>query len=143
MFYRPQLATASPRRLFSKNIPCQGSLLITPSTTHHPIARMGSSTRRATQGPLPNANLYCSQCDTQIGIFHNEWVRLTSSYVYAAHRGTHLATEIANKTQVVPEGVSQTAVEGCTMAEVFCKKCSAAVGQYCKAAPTTEQSRLV
>lgn len=103
---------------------------------------MASSSRRVSQVPAPNVNLFCSQCDTQIGVFVNEWIRLTSSYVYPAHQGKHFGTEIGNKTQVVPDGVFQKAVQGCTLAEVFCKKCSAALGQYCKAAPTPQQRRL-
>ncbi|KIV77187.1 hypothetical protein PV11_09009 [Exophiala sideris] len=104
---------------------------------------MSSSSRRVSQTPIPNVNLFCTQCDTQIGVFANEWTRLTSTYVYAAHVGKHFGTEVANKTQVVPNGVLQKAVEGCTTAEVFCKNCSAGVGQYCKAAPTAEQRRLI
>lgn len=108
----------------------------------HPY-KMLSSSRRVSQAPSPHVNLHCTQCDSQIGIFDNEWTRLTSSYVRPAHPGTHFGTEIANKTQVVPDGVAQRALEGCTLAEVFCTKCSAAVGQYCKAAPAPEQRRLV
>lgn len=99
--------------------------------------------RRTSQAPLATVNLYCSQCDTQIGIFQNEWARLTSSYAHPAHPGTHFGTEVGYKTQVVPDGVLQRGVQGCTLAEVFCKKCSAVLGQYCKAAPTAEQRRLV
>ncbi|KAI1622654.1 hypothetical protein EDD37DRAFT_635551 [Exophiala viscosa] len=104
---------------------------------------MTSSSRRVSQIPAPNVNLFCTQCDIQIGVFTNEWTRLTSTYVYATHVGKHFGTEVANKTQVVPNGVLQKAVEGCTTAEVFCKNCSAGVGQYCKAAPTAEQRRLI
>ncbi|KAK5211868.1 hypothetical protein LTR07_001715 [Exophiala xenobiotica] len=104
---------------------------------------MTMSSRRVSQAPSPNVNLFCSQCDTQVGVFANEWTRLTSSYVYPAHQGKHFGTEIGNKTQVVPEGALQRAVQGCTLAEVFCKKCSAALGQYCKAAPTPEQRRMI
>ncbi|KAK6367883.1 hypothetical protein LTS17_010035 [Exophiala oligosperma] len=110
------------------------------------MASSSSSSRRGSQVPptaaAPNVNLFCSQCDTQIGVFVNEWTRLTSSYVYPNHQGKHFGTEIGNKTQVVPDGVSQKAVQGCTLAEVFCKKCSAALGQYCKAAPTPQQRYL-
>ncbi|KIX01479.1 uncharacterized protein Z518_09205 [Rhinocladiella mackenziei CBS 650.93] len=104
---------------------------------------MASSSRRASQIPSSTVYLHCSQCNSQIGIFENEWTRLTSSYVLSVHPGTHFGTEVAHKTKVVPEGVSQRAVEGCTLAEVFCKKCSAAVGQYCKATATSAQRALV
>lgn len=88
-------------------------------------------------------NLFCTRCDSQLGVFENEWTRLTASYMRPARPGQHCATEIAQKTQVVPSGVAQAAAEGCTMAEVFCKKCSTVVAQYCKAAPKPEQAQLV
>ncbi|OAP63254.1 hypothetical protein AYL99_02481 [Fonsecaea erecta] len=105
---------------------------------------MTPSARRMSHSASPHVNLHCLQCDSQIGIFANEWIRLTSSFVHPAHPGTHFGTEIAtNKTQVVPEGVVQQALEGCTLAEVFCTKCSAAVGHYCKAIPTAAQRNML
>ncbi|KIW23514.1 uncharacterized protein PV07_11706 [Cladophialophora immunda] len=105
---------------------------------------MASSSRRMSQPASLHVNLHCLQCDGQIGIFDNEWTRLTSSYVRPVHSGTHFGTEIAtNKTQVVPEGVTQRALEGCTLAEVFCTKCSAVVGQYCKEIPAAAQRNML
>ncbi|KIY03567.1 uncharacterized protein Z520_00258 [Fonsecaea multimorphosa CBS 102226] len=105
---------------------------------------MAPPSRRMSQSASPHVNLHCLQCDSQIGIFDNEWTRLTSSYVRPVHPGTHFGTEVAtNKTQVVPEGVTQRSLEGCSLAEVFCTKCSAAVGQYCKAAPAAAQRNML
>jgi len=104
---------------------------------------MPSASRPSSRAPTPNVNLYCGQCESQIGIFDNEWIRLTSSYVRSKDDGTHFGTEIGRKTQVVPVGVSQRALEGCVMAEVFCKTCSAVVGQYCQKAPDAAKQHLV
>jgi hypothetical protein len=105
---------------------------------------MASSKRRMSQAPSSHVNLHCSQCDSQIGIFDNEWTRFTTSYVRAVHPGAHFGTEVAlNKTQVVPEGTTQRSLEGCTLAEVFCTKCSAVVGQYCKAIPGPERRHML
>ncbi|KIW97604.1 uncharacterized protein Z519_01188 [Cladophialophora bantiana CBS 173.52] len=105
---------------------------------------MAPSSRHMSRSASQHVNLHCLQCDNQIGIFDNEWIRLTSSYVRPVHPGTHLGTEIAtSKTQVVPEGVTQRALEGCTLAEVFCTRCSAVVGQYCKAVPATARRNML
>lgn len=93
--------------------------------------------------PTDSVNLYCTQCSSQLGIFENEWIRLTASYMRPARPGQHFGTEVGQKIQVVPDGTSQQAARGCSMAEVFCKKCSAAVGRYCTAAPTVDQTHLV
>ncbi|KIW65572.1 hypothetical protein PV04_07819 [Phialophora macrospora] len=105
---------------------------------------MGSSSRRMSQPPSSHVNLHCMQCNNQIGIFDNEWSRLTSSYVRPVHPGAHFGTEVAaNRTQVVPAGASQRLLEGCTLAEVFCTKCSGVVGQYCKAIPGPERRNML
>lgn len=104
---------------------------------------MTTSVQRASHPRPVTVNLFCSQCDNQLGIFENEWTRLTTSYMRPALPGQHFASEIAQKTQVVPNGGAGQAAEGCTMAEVFCKKCSVAIAQYCKAAPRPEQANLV
>jgi RNase P subunit RPR2 len=104
---------------------------------------MATSSRRASQVPSTTVNLHCNQCNNHLGSFENEWIRLTTSYVRCAQPGTHLGTEVGNKTQVVPNGVAQQAAEGCTMADVFCKNCSTTVAQYCKATSTPEQSKLM
>ncbi|KEF54321.1 uncharacterized protein A1O9_09487 [Exophiala aquamarina CBS 119918] len=104
---------------------------------------MAATVRRQSRPPPVFVNLYCSQCDNHLGIFENEWARLTSSYMRPTLPGQHFASEIAQKTQIVPNGVVGQAAEGCTMAEVFCKKCSVAVAQYCKAAPRPDQGKLV
>ena len=89
-------------------------------------------------------NLHCLQCGAQIGIFDNEWSRLSASYVRSIHPGSHFGTEIAlNKTQTVPEGTAQRSLEGCTLAEVFCTKCSGVVGQYCKAIPGPDRRGML
>ncbi|RMZ86512.1 hypothetical protein DV736_g6260, partial [Chaetothyriales sp. CBS 134916] len=87
--------------------------------------------------------LICAQCDTRLGTFENEWIRLTSSYARPKQPGRHFMTEIGNRVQQVPTGASQKAAEGCGMAEVFCKVCSCLVGQYCKTAPNQEKQGLV
>ncbi|RMZ85080.1 hypothetical protein DV738_g54, partial [Chaetothyriales sp. CBS 135597] len=87
--------------------------------------------------------LLCAECDTSLGTFENEWIRLTSSYARPKQRGRHTMTEIGNRVQHVPVGVSQKAAEGCGMAEVFCRVCSCLVGQYCKTAPNREKQELV
>ncbi|KAJ9615810.1 hypothetical protein H2200_001887 [Cladophialophora chaetospira] len=105
---------------------------------------MASSARRMSLAPSSHVNLHCLQCDAQIGTFDNEWSRLTSSYVRPIHPGRHFGTEIAlNKTQTVPEGTTQRDLQGCTLAEVFCTKCSGVVGQYCKAIPAPERKNML
>ncbi|KAK5056700.1 hypothetical protein LTR84_012232 [Exophiala bonariae] len=104
---------------------------------------MAKSLQRTPHLKPVTVNLFCTHCDSQLGVFENEWTRLTSSYMRPARVGQHRATEIGQKTQVVPNGAVQQAAEGCTMAEVFCKKCSTPVAQYCKAAPKPEQAQLV
>ena len=88
-------------------------------------------------------HLACHQCSTQLGIFENEWIRLTSSYARARNSGRHVNTEIGNRIQHVPAGVTQKAIEGCGMAEIFCKQCSNLVGQYCKSAPEASKQNMV
>ncbi|RVX73506.1 hypothetical protein B0A52_02394 [Exophiala mesophila] len=90
-----------------------------------------------------SVDLYCTQCSSHLGIFENEWTRLTAGYMRPARPGQHFGTEVGQKTQIVPEGSSQQAARGCTMAEVFCKKCSATVARYCTAAPHVDQRHLV
>lgn len=92
---------------------------------------------------LASVNLYCAQCQAQIGIFDNEWIRLTSSYARSREKGTHFGTEVGQRTQIVPGGPSPRSAEGCEMAEVFCRKCSNMVGQYCKKAPDASKQPLV
>ncbi|KAL2406788.1 hypothetical protein ABEF93_008559 [Exophiala dermatitidis] len=116
---------------------------------------MAPSTRRKSQlqpqtldpelaGPSTSKiGLHCAQCDNELGLFNNEWVRLTKSYVLAAKPGTHSGTEVGQKTQVVPNGALQQTVQGCTVVEVVCISCLATVGQFCKAVPTTEQEYLL
>ena len=88
-------------------------------------------------------NLYCLTCEAQIGIFDNEWIRLTSSYARSKEDGLHFGTDLGNKAQVVPSGVAQKAAAGCTMVEVFCNTCHNIVGQNCKKAPTKDKVCLV
>ncbi|KAL2444705.1 hypothetical protein ABEF95_017164 [Exophiala dermatitidis] len=87
--------------------------------------------------------LHCAQCDNELGLSNNEWVRLTKSYVLAATPGTHSGTEVGHKTQVVPNGALHQTVQGCTVVEVVCTSCLAPVGQFCRAVPTTEQEYLL
>ena len=98
---------------------------------------------RTSQAPPPNVNLYCSHCDSQIGIFDNEWIRLTSSYARARDSGTHFGIETGKKIKTVPQGQAQKAAEGCGMSEVFCIKCSSLIAQYCRAAPAGEKQQLM
>lgn len=104
---------------------------------------MATLLRRTSSNAQADVNLYCAQCDAQIGIFENEWIRLTSSYARSKERGTHFGTEVGQRTQVVPSGPTQRSAEGCVMAEVFCRKCSNMVGQYCKSAPDAEKQPLI
>ncbi|KAJ9660801.1 hypothetical protein H2198_002340 [Neophaeococcomyces mojaviensis] len=98
---------------------------------------------RTSAAPPPNSNLYCTECDSQIGIFENEWTHLTSSYARSQEKGTHFGTEIGVRTQVVPAGSAQKGAEGCEMSEVFCTKCSTVVAQYCRNAPDSSKQHLV
>lgn len=93
--------------------------------------------------PPPNSNLYCTSCDSQIGVFENEWTHFTTSYAKSQEKGTHLGTEIGVKTQVVPVGSAQKDAEGCEMSEVYCTKCSSVVAQYCRTAPEPSQQHFV
>ena len=102
-----------------------------------------SEWRRLSQALPPNVNLYCLNCDSQIGIFDNEWIRLTSTYARPRGKGTHFGTEAGKKVKVVPQGQAQKAAEGCEMSEVFCVRCSSLVGQYCRTAPDTGKRHLV
>ncbi|KAK5072633.1 hypothetical protein LTR64_004892 [Lithohypha guttulata] len=90
-----------------------------------------------------NVNLYCASCDTQIGIFENDWLHLTDSYAYAQKEGTSFSTKAGRETKVVPHGSSQQAAEGCHMAELSCNQCSVMVGQYCRSAPHPSKEHLV
>ena len=105
---------------------------------------MRSAPGRTSTAPPTMAivNLYCTSCESQIGIFENEWIRLTTSYAWPKQKGTHFGTEIGNKTQTVPPNSVQNVAEGCEMADVFCCSCHATVGRYCKAAPSKEQQYL-
>jgi hypothetical protein len=108
-----------------------------------PAIRSVSELRRGSQEPPPNVNLYCSHCESQIGIFDNEWIRLTSTYARAREKGTHFGIETGKKIKIVPEGQVQKAAEGCGMCEVFCTKCSSLIGQFCKTAPDADKQHLV
>ena len=77
-----------------------------------------------------DTNVYCIQCQAQIGVVDNQWEKLTSSYAKPMLAGISFNTEISRKTQVVPAGSVQKAAAGCVMAEVLCS-CSTMVGQYC------------
>ena len=115
----------------------------------HPLSTVPSGTmsragwRAHSQAPALNANLYCSRCVSQIGIFDNEWIRLTPTYAKARGRGTHIGVETGMKVKLVPLGQGQKTVEGCGMSEVFCMRCSALIGQYCRTAPNVEKEELV
>lgn len=100
-----------------------------------------SSPVRGSLGLHSRANLYCLQCESHLGVFENEWIRLTSSYARPKEAGTNFATDISTKTQIVPSG--QRIAEGCSMADVSCKKCAITVGQYCKSAPDADKRYLV
>jgi len=93
--------------------------------------------------PLSKTNLYCAQCDSQIGIFENEWEHLTPLYARPKEKGTTFDLVVGEKTQAVPTGSRQKAAEGCMMAEVSCKKCSTTVAQCCKSAPHPSKEHLV
>ncbi|KAK5092119.1 Transcription intermediary factor 1-alpha [Exophiala xenobiotica] len=93
--------------------------------------------------PPPNTNLYCAQCDSQIGIAQNEWEHLTSSYARPKENGITFGLGVGEKTQAVPMGSAQKAAEGCMMAEVSCKTCSTTVAQCCKSAPHSSKEYLV
>ena len=135
-------STPVPQRLY--NVRHTLSEYRCNATCSHCDGEMASTMRRMSQAPSSHVNLHCSQCDSQIGIFDNEWTRLSSSYVHSVHPGAHFGTEVAmNKTQTVPEGTAQSKLEGCTLAEVFCTKCSGVVGQYCKAIPGPERRTML
>src|SRR5271170_3657074 len=104
---------------------------------------MRPSSTRASIMSQSRVNLYCVQCESQIGIFENEWIRLTASYARSKEKGMHFGTDVGNRTQIVPSGVTQRAAEGCSMSEIFCKKCSNTVGQFCRSAPDKEKKHLV
>jgi hypothetical protein len=109
-----------------------------------PAKAMASSSRRGSQAPAVSVNLHCTQCDNQVGIFENEFTRLTASYVRAVHPGAHFGTDVnLNKAQTVPEGTTQAALQGCVLAEVTCNTCAATVGQYIKDVPSQEQMQLL
>ena len=101
--------------------------------------------RRPSQVLPPNVNRYCGQCDSQIGIFDNEWIRLTAKYARSKDKGTNFGTEVGHETKKVPDGVAEHLrfAAGCELAEVFCNKCSLVIGQYCRAAPSTASSFLI
>lgn len=50
---------------------------------------------------------------------------------------------IGSETKAVPTGSSQKIAEGCDMAQVFCKSCSAMVGQCCRSAAYEHQDFLL
>jgi hypothetical protein len=105
---------------------------------------MASSSRRASQAPTGSVHLHCTQCDNQVGIFENEFTRLTASYVRAVHPGAHFGTNVNHKkAQTVPGGTTQAALQGCVLAEVTCNNCAATVGQYIKEVPSEEQMQLL
>lgn len=98
---------------------------------------------RPRKGNAPNTNLHCSSCDAQFGICDNAWLHLTSSYIYPEYEGSLFGVAIGNETKAVPVGSSQKMAEGCDMAQVHCKSCSAMVGQCCRAAAYEHQDVLL
>ena len=85
-----------------------------------------------------SVNAHCSNCNTQIGIYDNEWIRLTSSYVIPKAKGTQFGIDVADKSQTVT-GKSHELVEGCVLSEAHCQHCSKSLGHYCRDAPGKQQ----
>lgn len=88
-------------------------------------------------------NAYCNACQSQIGVFTNEWVRLTSAYARPKDKGASFDTRTGDTTRVVPDGVAHKMAAGCEMAELFCESCSTIVGQYCKSAPKGKREHML
>lgn len=86
--------------------------------------------------------VHCNACDSYLGIFENEWIRLTSSYARPVQQGVHYGTDISQNTRIVPTSTTHRSAEGCLLSDVVCQKCSTTVGQYCREAPTVEQHYL-
>ena len=99
--------------------------------------------RRASAPAPPNSNLYCGRCDSQIGIFENEWLHLTPSYAHAKNNGTSFGMTTEYGTQVVPRGKDGNEAEGCMMARITCNQCSSTIAQCCKEAPLPKQQYLI
>ncbi|ETN37004.1 uncharacterized protein HMPREF1541_07992 [Cyphellophora europaea CBS 101466] len=92
---------------------------------------------------LAKVNLYCKECNAQIGIFSNEWVHLTPSYASPKERGQKFGTRVGDSTKKVPDGVAHRLAAGCEMAEVFCEGCNTHIGQHCKRAPESKKAQMV
>ncbi len=98
---------------------------------------MPSSSLRGSVGPYKTVNLYCNTCDSQIGIYENEWIRPTTSYVIPKEKGTNFAINVAEKSQTA-DGKNIGALSGCALSEASCANCSKGLGQYCRTAPGKE-----
>jgi hypothetical protein len=96
---------------------------------------MHSSSLRGSQGRTKMADLFCTVCDSQIGTYENEWIRLTSSYIIPKVNGTKFGIIVADEHRTV-DGKEATALHGCDLSEASCSKCSKAIGHFCRNAPS-------
>lgn len=91
----------------------------------------------------PKVNLYCKDCNSQLGIFNNEWIHLTPSYAAPKEKGKNFGTRIGDSTKKVPDGGVHKMAAGCEMAEIFCESCNMHIGQHCEEAPESKRSQMV
>jgi hypothetical protein len=80
-----------------------------------------ASERKQASKSVTKINLYCKECDSQVGIFTNEWVHLTPSYGGPKEKGKTFGTRIGQSTKKVPDGAAHKMAAGCEMAEIFCE----------------------
>jgi hypothetical protein len=95
---------------------------------------MPSSSIRGSHGPHKMADIFCTGCDSQIGTYENEWIRLTSSYIISKVAGTKFGINVADEHRTV-DGKEAIALHGCDLSEASCSKCSKAIGHFCRNAP--------
>lgn len=116
-----------------------------PSTFARSMAqgKVRNGERNQTSKPPTKVNLYCKECNSQVGIFVNEWVHLTPSYASPKEKGKTFGTRIGETTKKVPDGVAHKMAAGCEMAEVFCESCNMHIGQHCERAPDSKKAHMV
>ena len=105
-----------------------------------PLSAMRSSSVRSSLGPRRGVNVYCSTCEFQVGIYENDWIRLTSTYAIAQSKGTYFATNVSDNRVTVQRGEAHKPAEGCVLSEAICANCSKVIGQLCRDAMDREKS---
>jgi hypothetical protein len=95
---------------------------------------MPSSPISAPQSIPKMTDLFCNACDSHIGTYENQWIRLTSSYIIPKVNGTKFGINVADEHRTV-DGKEAVALYGCDLSEASCSKCTKTIGHFCRNAP--------